>query len=165
VRRQDVGLKVTHVPYRGAARALQDLIAGRIDYQRPDIPIAIAQIQSKTVEAIAVLTRDRSASLPALATAHEQGLTNFAASNWFAVFLPKGAPPAIIQKLRTGIVAVLDTPAAKYDLAAHREVGYTRQSGFCGVRSNGRCFVRPTVNTADGLAHGLSPSPNGSRQR
>jgi tripartite-type tricarboxylate transporter receptor subunit TctC len=108
-----IGLKVTHVPYRGAAPAIQDLIAGRIDYQCPDTPIAIPQIQSKTVKAIGILTRDRSPSLPALATAHEQGLTNFAASNWFAVFLPKGAPAAIVQKLHAAIVAVLDTPAVQ----------------------------------------------------
>ncbi|TMJ85706.1 MAG: tripartite tricarboxylate transporter substrate binding protein BugD [Alphaproteobacteria bacterium] len=69
-----VGINVTHVPYRGAAPAMQDLIAGRIDYQCPDTPIAIAQIQSKMVKAIAILTRNRSPSLPAQATAHEQGL-------------------------------------------------------------------------------------------
>ena len=115
-----IGLKVTHVPYRGAAPAMQDLIAGRVDYQCPDTPIAISQIQSKTVKAIAILTRDRSPSLPALATAHEQGLTNFAASNWFAVFLPKGAPAAIVQKLHAAIVAVLDIPTVQVQF---REIG------------------------------------------
>jgi tripartite-type tricarboxylate transporter receptor subunit TctC len=115
-----IGLKVTHVPYRCAAPAIQDLIAGRIDYQCPDTPIAISQIQSKTVKAIAILTRDRSPSLPALATAHEQGLTNFAASNWFAVFLPKGAPAAIVQKLHAAIVAVLDVAAVQVQF---REIG------------------------------------------
>jgi tripartite-type tricarboxylate transporter receptor subunit TctC len=115
-----IGLKVTHVPYRGAAPAIQDLIAGRIDYQYPDTPIAISQIQSKTVKAIAILTRDRSPSLPALATAHEQGLTNFAASNWFAVFLPKGSPAAIVQKLHAAVVAVLDIPAVQVQF---REIG------------------------------------------
>jgi tripartite-type tricarboxylate transporter receptor subunit TctC len=115
-----IGLKVTHVPYRGAAPAMQDLIAGRIDYQCPDTPIAISQIQSKTVKAIAILTRDRSPSLPALASAHEQGLPNFAASNWFAVFLPRGVPAAIVQKLHAAIVAVLDTPAAQ---ARFQEIG------------------------------------------
>src|SRR6266542_6609763 len=72
-----VGINVTHVPYRGAAPAMQDLIAGRIDYQCPDTPIAIPQIRSKMVKAIAILTRDRSPGLPAQPSAHEQGLTNF----------------------------------------------------------------------------------------
>jgi tripartite-type tricarboxylate transporter receptor subunit TctC len=108
-----IGLQVAHVPYRGAAPAMQDLIAGRIDYLCPDTPIAIPQIQSDTVKAIAILTRDRSPILPDLATAHEQGLTNFAASNWFAVFLPRDAPAAIVQTLHAAIVAVLETPAVQ----------------------------------------------------
>jgi tripartite-type tricarboxylate transporter receptor subunit TctC len=108
-----IGINVTHVPYRGAAPAILDLIAGRIDYQCPDTPIAISQIQSKTVKAIAILTRDRSPSLPALMSAHEQGLTNLVASNWFAVFLPKGTPAAIVQKLHDATVAAIDTPFVK----------------------------------------------------
>jgi tripartite-type tricarboxylate transporter receptor subunit TctC len=108
-----IGINVTHVPYRGAAPAMQDLIAGRIDYQCPDTPIAISQILSRTVKAIAVLTRDRSPSLPALMSAHEQGLVNLVASNWFAVFLPKGTPAAIVRKLHDAMVATIDTPFVK----------------------------------------------------
>jgi tripartite-type tricarboxylate transporter receptor subunit TctC len=108
-----IGVNVTHVPYRGAAPAMQDLIAGRIDYQCPDTPIAISQIESKTVKAIAILTHDRSPSLPALASADEQGLTDFAASNWFAAFLPKGTPAVIVQKLHDATVTAMDTPAVQ----------------------------------------------------
>jgi tripartite-type tricarboxylate transporter receptor subunit TctC len=108
-----IEVNVTHVPYRGAAPAMQDLIAGRIDYQCPDTPIAISQIESKTVKAIAILTRDRSPSLTALASAHEQGLTDFAASNWFAVFLPRGTDAAIVQKLHDATVATINTPAVQ----------------------------------------------------
>ena len=108
-----IGINVTHVPYRGAAPAMQDLIAGRIDYQCPDTPIAIPQIQSKLVKAIAILTRDRSPSLPAQASAHEQGLTNFDASNWFASFLPKGTSAAVVDKFHVATLATIDTPAVK----------------------------------------------------
>jgi tripartite-type tricarboxylate transporter receptor subunit TctC len=108
-----IGINVTHVPYRGAAPAMQDLIAGRIDYQCPDTPIAIPQIQSKMVKAIAILTRDRSPSLPAQASAHEQGLTNFDASNWFASFLPKGTSAAVVDKLHAATLATINTPAVK----------------------------------------------------
>src|SRR5437870_727949 len=108
-----IGINVTHVPYRGAAPAMQDLIAGRIDYQCPDSPIAIPQIESKTVKAIAVLSRDRSGSLPAQASAHEQGLTNFDASNWFALFFPKGASAAIVERLHAAAVATLESAAVR----------------------------------------------------
>jgi tripartite-type tricarboxylate transporter receptor subunit TctC len=108
------------VPYRGAAPAMQDLIAGRIDYQCPDSPIAIPQIESKAVKAIAILTRDRSPSLPDQATAHEQGLTGFDAANWFAVFLPKSVPGPIVQKLHAAVVVAMDTPVVKLRM---REIG------------------------------------------
>jgi tripartite-type tricarboxylate transporter receptor subunit TctC len=108
-----IGINVTHVPYRGAAPAMQDLIAGRIDYQCPDTPIAIPQIESGTVKAIAILTRDRSPGLPKQPTAHEQALTGFDASNWFALFFPKGTPAPIVQKLHAATVATIDSAAVK----------------------------------------------------
>jgi tripartite-type tricarboxylate transporter receptor subunit TctC len=116
-----VGITVTHVPYRGAAPAMQDLIAGRIDYQCPDSPTSVAQIEAGTVKAIAVLTPDRSPRLPDLPTAREQGLRDVAASNWFAVFCPKGTPAAIVEKLRIAIVAAMDSPtlrARMHDIGA-----------------------------------------------
>jgi tripartite-type tricarboxylate transporter receptor subunit TctC len=115
-----IGIIVTHVPYRGGAPAMQDLIAGRIDYQCPDTPLAIAQIEGKTVKPIAVLTRDRSPSLPDLASAHEQGLTGFEASNWSALFFPKGTPASIVQKLHDATVAAIETPSVR---ARMREIG------------------------------------------
>jgi tripartite-type tricarboxylate transporter receptor subunit TctC len=115
-----IGIDVTHVPYRGAAPAMQDLIAGRIDYQCPDSPTSVAQIEAGTVKAIAVLTRDRSPRLPDVPTAREQGLTEVAASNWFAVFCPKGTPAAVVEKLHAAIVAAMDAPAMQ---ARMRDIG------------------------------------------
>ncbi len=105
-----IGVKVTHVPYRGGAPAMQDLVAGRVDYLCVDTPVAIPQIESGTIKAIAILTRARSASLPQLASAHEQGLINFEASNWAALFLPKGTPAPIVDKLAAASSAALDSP-------------------------------------------------------
>jgi tripartite-type tricarboxylate transporter receptor subunit TctC len=104
-----IGVDVTHVPYRGATPAMQDLVAGRIDYQCPDSPIAIPQIAGRMVKAIAVLTRERSPGMPQEPTAHEQGLTGFDASNWFALFLPKGTPAAIVEKLHAAAVATIES--------------------------------------------------------
>jgi tripartite-type tricarboxylate transporter receptor subunit TctC len=107
------GIDVTHVPYRGGAPAMQDLIASRIDYLCVDTPVALPQIESRTVKPIAVLTRGRSLSLPALASAHEQGLADFAASNWAGLFLPKSTPAAIIAKLHDATVAAMETPTVQ----------------------------------------------------
>ncbi len=111
-----IGVATTHIPYRGGAPAVQDLIAGRIDYMCIDTPIAIAQIEGHAVKPIAILTRTRSASLPALATAQEQGLAGFEASNWCALFLPKGSPAPIVRRLHDATVATMDTAAVQAQL-------------------------------------------------
>jgi tripartite-type tricarboxylate transporter receptor subunit TctC len=108
-----IGVTVTHVPYRGGAQAMQDLIAGRIDYQCPLLPIAMPQIESGSVKAIALLSRERSRSRPALATAREQGLADIDVSNWSAFFLPKNTPPEIVRKLHDATVATMNMPAVR----------------------------------------------------
>jgi tripartite-type tricarboxylate transporter receptor subunit TctC len=114
------GIDVTHVPYRGGAAAMQDLIAGRIDYQCPAGTLAIPQIEDDKVRGIAILGKDRLAQLPQLATAHEQGLAGFAAGIWYGLFLPRHTPAAIVDKLHAGAVAALETPALRQRL---NEVG------------------------------------------
>jgi tripartite-type tricarboxylate transporter receptor subunit TctC len=114
------GIEVTHIPYRGAI--MPDLIAGRIDYWCPTSTVAIPQIASQTVKALAILTMNRSPILPALATAHEQGVTNFAASTWNAFFLPKGTPATIVQKLHAATVKTLETPSVQQRL---KDIGAT----------------------------------------
>ena len=76
------GINVTHVPYRGAGPAIADMIGGQIQYMCSNTPGALPQIQGGTVKGIALLARDRSPLMPELATAHEQGLTDFEAIAW-----------------------------------------------------------------------------------
>ena len=110
------GIEATHIPYRGAVPAMQDLMAGRIDYQCVTLSPALPLIASNKVKAIAIVSHDRSPSLPALATAHEQGLTDFDVSSWYAIFLPKGTPVDIVRKLNDAIAIALDTPAVREKL-------------------------------------------------
>src|SRR5215218_21583 len=115
-----IGVNITHVPYRGSAPALQDLIAGRIDYHCLNAAAAIPHIEGRTAKPITMLTKNRSPTFPALATAHEQGLTDFAADNWLAFFLPKGTQAAIVHKLNDAAVAAMTTPAVAARL---KEIG------------------------------------------
>jgi tripartite-type tricarboxylate transporter receptor subunit TctC len=117
-----IGITVTHVPYRGDAPAMQDLIAGRTDYQCALAAVAIPQIAGGQIKALAMLTKERSPVLPALASAHEQGLTDFEATAWNALFLPKGTPDAIVRKLNAAAVATLETPNVQARL---KELGAT----------------------------------------
>jgi tripartite-type tricarboxylate transporter receptor subunit TctC len=106
-----MGANVTHVPYRGLVSAHQDLIGGRIDYICDFILTALPQIQAGAVKAIATLSPSRSPMLPNVPTADEQGLANLDTANWYGLFLPKGAPSSIVQKLHRTAVAALDTPS------------------------------------------------------
>jgi len=108
-----IGVNATHVSYRGGGPAMQDLIAGRTDYQCPNDVLAKPLIESGTIKGIAVLSRERSKALPDLASAHEQGLTGFDVSNWFALALPKATPPAIVRKLNEATLAALNNPAVQ----------------------------------------------------
>jgi len=106
-----IGVNITHIPYRGSAPALQDMIAGRIDYHCLNAAAAIPHLEGKTAKAITMLTKTRSPTFPTIATAHEQGLKDFVAENWLAFFLPKGTPAAIVQRLNEASVAAITTPA------------------------------------------------------
>jgi tripartite-type tricarboxylate transporter receptor subunit TctC len=108
-----IGVNLTHVPYRGGPQAMADLIGGRIDYWCPLAASAVPQIEGKTVKAIAMMSKNRLGLLPALPTAHEQGLNNFDASSWYGMFAPKATPAPALQKLRTATMAALNTPAVQ----------------------------------------------------
>jgi tripartite-type tricarboxylate transporter receptor subunit TctC len=117
-----IGVDITHVPYRGSPPAMQDLIAGRIDYFCALAAAAMPQISSNTMRAVAVLTKSRSPLLPNIASAHEQGLTDFDSYFWSGFFVPKGTPEPIIRRFNEAAAATLDTPTVQDRL---KEVGVT----------------------------------------
>jgi len=114
------GVKAKHVPFNGGAPAMEELIAGRIDYFCPVITIAIPQIENQKVKGVAVLTKSRSAALPDLPSAKDQGREGFSANTWFAIFLPKAAPAPVVRKLYAAAAAAMDNPTVKARL---KEIG------------------------------------------
>ena len=108
-----MGTSITHVPYRGTGPAMQDLQGGRIDFLCEVVSTAKPQIDGNTVKAISILTKQRSPALPNVPTAVEQGLPDVEAYTWNAIFLPKGAPDAIVKKLHDATLAAMHTPSVK----------------------------------------------------
>jgi tripartite-type tricarboxylate transporter receptor subunit TctC len=106
------GANIVHVPYKGTGPAMQDLVAGRIDYLCEIISTAKPQIDGGNVKALAIMTKTRSPVEPNLPTAIEQGL-DVQAYTWNAVFLPKGAPDAVVKKLNEAIVQTIKTAAVR----------------------------------------------------
>ncbi len=105
---QAIGTNIQHVPYRGTAPAMQDLLAGRIDFLCDIAVTAVQSIKGGTVKGLANLSAQRSAVLPDLPTAAEKGYPTVQAYTWTAIFLPKGTPPAVASKLNTAAVAAMN---------------------------------------------------------
>jgi tripartite-type tricarboxylate transporter receptor subunit TctC len=108
-----MGTKITHVPYRGAAPAMQDLMGGRIDFVAEQISTALPQIQGHTVKAIATLSLDRAPGLEQLATAQELGLRGLDCGSWGSLSYPKGTPDEIVRRLAQAVNEAVETPAVR----------------------------------------------------
>jgi tripartite-type tricarboxylate transporter receptor subunit TctC len=108
-----LGVKITHVPYRGGGPAMQDIIAGRVDYIVTLTGSAVPLIEGKTVKAIAVLTKERAPMLPNVKSAWEQGFTALEASTWFGFCVPKGTPEPIVKKLHDATVTAMEDKAVQ----------------------------------------------------
>jgi len=111
-----MGTKITHVPYRGSAPALQDLLGGRIDYICDQISTAVPQIRAGSVKAIAIMSPSRARVLPDLATAQEQGLPDIDCGTWSSFAFPKGTPEAIAERLAAATNKALESPAVRQRL-------------------------------------------------
>jgi len=110
---QAMGTHITHVPYRGAGPAMQDLIAGRIDYACEQISTAFPQIEAGNVKALAILGLDRVPGLPNVPSAPEAGLRDLDCSAWSALVLPKGTPGLIVRRLALAANEVLETASLR----------------------------------------------------
>lgn len=107
------GIEMTHVPYRGSAPALQDVIAGRLDLIFDNITPALPHVRAGSARGLAVTTAKRVPAAPDLPTIAEMGVAGFDVSSWFAFFLPARTPPWIIEKMHRDIVGSLAHPPVR----------------------------------------------------
>jgi tripartite-type tricarboxylate transporter receptor subunit TctC len=110
------GVQLTHVPYRGSAPALTDMISGQVQVMFDNMPSSMSHIQAGKLRALAVTTAKRSPALPDVPTVGET-VPGYEASAWFGMGAPKGTPRAIIDKLNKGVNAALVDPKVKARLA------------------------------------------------
>jgi tripartite-type tricarboxylate transporter receptor subunit TctC len=108
-----IGTHVAHVPYRGAWPAMQDMMAGRIDYSCEQISTAFPQIEAGTVKAIATLGPTRPPVLAKLPTAQEQGLPGLDCNAWIALVFPKGTPDPVVRRLAKATSEALDSSVVR----------------------------------------------------
>lgn len=104
------GIDIVHVPYKGAAPAMNDLVAGHIPVMFDNIPAVLPQVKGKNINAIAVAGSKRASALPDVPTIAESGVPGFDASAWFGLVAPAKTPPPVLAKLEGDIDAILKMP-------------------------------------------------------
>lgn len=102
-------LDMSHVPYRGAGPALNDLVAGQTDFMITTLPSVAGQIDGKAVRALAVTTAARTKRFPDLPTLDEVGVKGYESGAWYGFVVPKGTPVPIVDKLRTATIEAINT--------------------------------------------------------
>ncbi len=112
------GMKFQHVPYRGAAPAIQDLVAGHIDLMVDQLSNSVPQIKAGTVRAYALAATARSPAVPDIPTTDEAGLTGFYGALWHGLWVPKGTPADVIAKINFAVKQSLADPSVRQKLAA-----------------------------------------------
>jgi len=104
---------VTHIPYRGAGPAMQDLIAGQVDIEFDGLGSSAPQIKNGAIVALAVASQKRAPGFPDVPTAAEAGLVGYEVSTWYGLFAPKGTPQAIVDKMIAEVQKAINTPELK----------------------------------------------------
>ena len=107
------GLKTQHVPYKGSAPALTDLIGGQVQFMFDNMLSSWPQVQGGKLRALAVTTKARSPYAPDLPTMEESGVAPFDVSSWFGLVAPKGTPKDIVDKINKAVNAAYDKPEVK----------------------------------------------------
>jgi tripartite-type tricarboxylate transporter receptor subunit TctC len=126
-------IKFTHVPYRGAAPAVTDLIAGQIDGVVDNPPTVMPHIKAGTITPLAIAATTRLSVLPDIPTSVEAGLPTWQASSWFGLVAPAGTPPQIVKRLHSEVVAAARRPSLQR---------FTRESGVTMVSNSPEEFAR-----------------------
>ena len=116
--KQVTGISMQHVPYKGSAPALMDLIAGRIDIMFDNIPLPLPHIKAGKLRALAVTSAQRSPALPDLPTLAEAGVPGFDVSSWYGIYAPAGLPQDMAAKLNARFNEALRTPEIQERLAS-----------------------------------------------
>lgn len=131
------GVQITHVPYRGAAPAITDLIAGQIDGVVDNPPTVISHIEGGRLRPLAVAAKQRMTLLPNIPTAAEAGVANYEANSWFGIAAPAGTPALIVARLAKEIAAAVRTPAMqeRFAKSGARLVGDTPEQFAAQIKA------------------------------
>jgi tripartite-type tricarboxylate transporter receptor subunit TctC len=112
------GINMQHLPYKGSAAALPDLLSGQVPVMFADMPLVVQHMQAGRLRALAVAGRERNPALPSIPTVAEAGVKDYYAFAWYALFAPANTPADVITRLNTEVVKILKTPEVQERLLA-----------------------------------------------
>jgi tripartite-type tricarboxylate transporter receptor subunit TctC len=107
------GVDIRHVPYKGSAPAMTDLLGGQVQLMYDNLPSAIGQIKSGAVRALAVTTTTPSPLLPGVPTMEQAGLKGYAVDSWFGLLAPAGTPAPVVKRIRDAVAQAFGDPAVR----------------------------------------------------
>jgi tripartite-type tricarboxylate transporter receptor subunit TctC len=138
------GVEMTHIPYKGAAPAMNDLISGQIQLMFDNLASSLTQVKAGKIRALAVTTAQRSALAPELPTIAESGLPGFDINTWFGVFVPAGTPLEAVDVLHDEFVRALAEPDIREKMLAigAEPVGNTPAQFATYIRSESEKYAR-----------------------
>jgi tripartite-type tricarboxylate transporter receptor subunit TctC len=139
------GIKTTHIPYRGAGPALNDLLGGHLDIIIADTPVLLPLVNSNAVRPLALFATERSPLLPNLATTAQLGYPEVVMENWYGVLAPAGLAPLVQAALEKAILEVLASPAVKERFAAGGLQGERDSEGFKARLASDVAYWGPEV--------------------
>jgi tripartite-type tricarboxylate transporter receptor subunit TctC len=111
------GVQITHVPYRGAAPAITDLLGDHVDMLNADLPVLMPLAKAGKLKAIALFAPERTPLMPDLPTTREAGLPGVIMENWYGVLAPAGTPVAVRDKLEKALLAIVASPSVQQRIA------------------------------------------------
>jgi tripartite-type tricarboxylate transporter receptor subunit TctC len=112
------GIKLQHIPYKGSAQAITDLIGGQVQAYMSSVPTALSHIKAGKLRPLAVTSTRRVPAIPDVPTVGEAGYKGFDANTWFGLVAPKGTPPAVVEKINAEVNKVLKSPDVRDKFAA-----------------------------------------------
>lgn len=129
--RREAGIEMLHVPYKGAAPAMTDLISGRLAAMADSLTLVMPQHQAGKIRAIAITSRERSPAAPDIPTVAESGIKDFEVIGWQGILAPAGTPRAIVDRLAREFAAIVADPELKKEFANRGlEAAYRDANGF-----------------------------------
>lgn len=143
------GVDIVHIPYKGGAQAMTDVMSGQAEMMWNVLPSALPQIKAGTVKALAVTGKVRSDALPDVPTMREAGVTDYTAITWNGILAPANTSKAIIARLNDAIVKALQTPEMKGKYAAiGQDLAWSTPEEFAAFIAEESARWSKTVRTA-----------------